>query len=438
MTSGNRIKNYFAARKRRKLLAEYKSLRHAEDDLLDDDRKREFDAVIDELEHSDAPPAAAMAAARESMRKIDLGIRHPAIREILDLVLVVGAVAAGIRGLFLQPFRIPTGSMQPTLYGIHYRNKDGNWRDDKGIHEYASDSRFDKLPGSLQFALFGRRRARLIVEKEGSIDPRSLGAANGLLTDNTSFRIGGNFYTLPGEKEKVKKYAELTYADVFGRMAVDPDTGRALVDGSRLFRRGEKVADGFLTTGDHLFVERCSLYLKPPKRGDVMVFNTENLDIEADGRRIPLAELSGYYYIKRVVGLPGDTLKIEYGKLFIKPRGEKTFRRADELDPRFKKIFSGKGGYQGYTNEPHARYLRAGEEFTVPKRHYFMLGDNTAFSMDSRYFGAVPRRNLVGRAFFVFWPCSRRWGMADSKAPLDVPTERDGRNHESWRVMYRQ
>ena len=425
MTFRDKVKNCFAGRKRRKLLSGYRSLRHAEDDLLSDEQKRDFDAVIDELAHSDAPHEEAMAAARDGMTRVKLDIRHPAVRELLDLLLVVGAVAAGIRGLFLQPFRIPTGSMQPTLYGIHYQYKDGSWR--------------DKLPAPLQYAFFGRRRAELVVLEDGRLDPASFRTSDGIFKTDTTFRIGNREYTLPGEKEKVKKYAEFTFSDASGRAAADPFTGETLVDSEKLYRRGEVLANGYVTTGDHLFVERCSLYLRPPKRGDVMVFNTENLFIDTGSRRIPLSERSGYYYIKRVAGLPGDTLKILDGFLYVRPEGATEFRRADELDPRFKKIFSGNGGYNGYGNdEPHARYLREGEEFTVPKRHYFMLGDNTNFSMDSRYFGAVPRRNLVGRALFVFWPCSRRWGVADSKAPLDEPTDKRGRNHESHRVMYRQ
>ena len=400
MTFTERVKSYFAVRRRRKLLAEYRSLRHAEDDMLGEAQKRDFDALLDELEHSDAPPEAAMAAARAGLSRIRLSIRHPAVRDILDLLLVVGAVAAGIRGLFIQPFRIPTGSMQPTLYGIHYQYKSGTWR--------------DKLPPPLQFSLFGRRRAELTVAEDGTVDPESFDMRDGMFKTDTSFRIGDRTYTLPGDLRKVAEYTEL--------------------DGDRSYRRGEKLADGYVTIGDHLFVERLSLYLKPPRRGDVMVFNTEDLEV----RGTKLSDISGYYYIKRLVGLPGDTLKIEDGILYIKPRGDGEFHRADELDPRFKKIFSGNGGYQGYGNEPESSYLREGEEYTVPDGHYFMLGDNTAFSMDGRYFGAVPRRNLVGRAFLVFWPFSRRWGLADSRSPRDIPTAKEGRNAGSYRVMYGQ
>jgi signal peptidase I len=51
-----------------------------------------------------------------------------------------------------------------------------------------------------------------------------------------------------------------------------------------------------------------------------------------------------------------------------------------------------------------------------------MMGDNSQFSLDSRFFGSVPRRNLIGRAWLVFWPFSRRWGWVDRQGPVDVPT----------------
>ena len=72
---------------------------------------------------------------------------------------------------------------------------------------------------------------------------------------------------------------------------------------------------------------------------------------------------------------------------------------------------------------PCGYYLQTPDaEFVVPKDEYFMLGDNTKYSSDSRIWGTVPRRNIVGKAFLVFWPFSRRWGLADSRDAYDVPT----------------
>ena len=77
-----------------------------------------------------------------------------------------------------------------------------------------------------------------------------------------------------------------------------------------------------------------------------------------------------------------------------------------------------------------------GEEFKLGKDEFFMMGDNSAFSLDSRFFGAVPRRNLVGKAWVIFWPLTRRWGWVDRCGPIDVPTGRPERG--TFKVMYRQ
>ncbi len=164
----------------------------------------------------------------------------------------------------------------------------------------------------------------------------------------------------------------------------------------------------------------------------MIVFNTDGLTV--DGRR--LADASGFYYIKRLVGLPGDTLKIVGNQLYVKPQGAKVFKKIQEIAPAFEKIYSGKGGYQGHLNHM-GRYLATpGEEFKLGPDRYFMMGDNSSFSLDSRFFGAVPRENLVGKAWIVFWPFTRRWGWVDRQGPIDAPTGEPERG--TFKVMYRQ
>ena len=143
--------------------------------------------------------------------------------------------------------------------------------------------------------------------------------------------------------------------------------------------------------------------------------------------RVPLSEL---------VGLPGDTLKIVGNQLYVKPQGAKVFKKIQEIAPAFEKIYSGKGGYQGHLNHM-GRYLATpGEEFKLGPDRYFMMGDNSSFSLDSRFFGAVPRENLVGKAWIVFWPFTRRWGWVDRQGPIDAPTGEPERG--TFKVMYRQ
>ncbi len=390
-----RMFDFFNKRKKRKFLSELRARRHAEDDLLTPAQKEAFDGVIAAFADSDPKDFknAAAAAVERSKRIVP---PYTWLRNLLDLLIVVGAVAFGIRGLFFQPFKIPTGSMQPTLYGIHYME---------------STPLGKNLPSFLNYALFSARRARLEVKESGEVVFH--GYSNGFFSDNVEFSIGSTRYTLPGDPRKVMEYS-------------------GLEEGSSL-SAGVVKADGFLSLGDHLFVERFSIYLSPPKRGEVMIFTTDDLTVGGE----PLSASSGFYYVKRLVALPGDTVRLKENQLYVRPAGEKEFRKIQTLAPRTARLYSGKGGYQGHLSTMgDYRLFGADEDYVVPKDHYFMLGDNSAFSLDSRFFGAVPRRNLVGRSLLIFWPFSRRWGITDRLEPVDHPTGTPVRG--TFPVMYKQ
>ena len=344
--------------------------------------------------------SAALEKSRKEYAALPLSKRNW-IYGFLDLFLVVGAVAFGLRGLFFQPFRIPTGSMQPTLYGIHYQSFEKN------------ANLLMKLPfEKLRNCLLGAVPAEVEVSAPGGVITE-IDNAPGKLFDGTSLVIGGKKYILPGNPRQVIDYAGLT-----------PD---------KYFAAGEKLGNGVVSLGDHLFVERFSIYLKPPARGDVIVFNTENLFVQNE----ELGKSSGYYYIKRLAALPGDTVKLVNNQLWIKPSGSKEFVKIQDISDKFKKIYSLKGGYHGHLSGMGFEEFAFGKEYTIPVDHYLMLGDNSNFSMDSRYFGTVPRRNLIGRAWFVFYPFTRRLGLVDSKAPVDEETgNRPGM--ASFEVMSRQ
>ncbi|MFA7231956.1 MAG: signal peptidase I [Victivallaceae bacterium] len=365
---------------------------HADDDILSEGQKK----GLAQLSCSAATALAAkdvsvsgtfVETAPEKFRKIIPERKYALLREYVDVIAVAVVVAFGIRGLFLQPFKIPTSSMQPTLFGIHFIEKEGNF-----------NPLLAKLPAVLDYSLFSCRRAKLEVKAPGEVNPNSFKYfTSGLIFDNTSFDIGDVKYTLPGEQNKVIEYSG--------------------INGNEEYPAGKVLCDGWLSLGDHLFVDRFSHHIVGLNRGDITVFCTEGI-IGPDGE--PLAK-RGYYYIKRLVGLPGDTLKIMNNRLQIKPAGATEFKPVTDFSEKFKKIYSGKGGYHGHLNSPN--YLRdSDEEFNVPEDCYFMMGDNSAFSSDSRFWGIVPRKNIVGKALFVFWPFSRRWGLADRAEPLPVKT----------------
>ena len=393
--------SFLSRRRKRKQLSELIARRHAEDDLLSPALRLQFDRIIDRLR--DAPEPEIDAAIERSRREVAalLPRRRGMMYAVLDLVAVVGAVAFGLRGVFFQPFRIPTGSMQPTLFGIHYQSREGN-----------ANPLFGKLPGILGSVVFGGVKASAVnggaeaaVLRVEEISGDWVGTSE-LVTDRGSFR-------LPGNPRQVADYAGLRHRAYFAPH--------------------ERICDGMVTLGDHLFVERVSLYLVPPRRGDVIVFNTEGLAVDG----VPLAEAGGYYYIKRLAALPGDTVKIVDDQLYLRPAGEAEFRRIQEIEPKFGKVYSMRGGYHGHLGGMGSMtFSTEGRAYTIPEDHYLMLGDNSRFSMDSRYFGAVPRRNLVGRAWFVFYPLSRRVGRVDKLPPLDEATGESG--EATFPVMSKQ
>ncbi len=115
--------------------------------------------------------------------------------------------------------------------------------------------------------------------------------------------------------------------------------------------------------------------LREPARGDVIVFRSP-VDPKKD-------------FIKRVVGLPGETVSIRSGTIYIdgKPL----------LDPQFTQRF--------YYN--NGDYAAEGQEVIVPADGLFVLGDNSRSSQDSRFWGFVPRGNVLGKALVIYWPPQR-------------------------------
>ena len=370
------------------------------ENLLEDSRNRL--AATEAITEDDVKKFSGKIDAM--LATLPIPLNFPRIRNCLETIVVSAGVAFAIRSLLLSPFSIPTGSMQPTLYGIHY---------------VAMES--DATPGALKRAFdylnYSQRQFKLVAPADGSLDYEGLRPAKSyplFPASAVDYRpVGGPPVTwrIPATLTDAQKTILELYGDTLRNAA--RDNFPAYMAGVRpqlRFKKDDVVFNGAMESGDHLFVNRLSLALIPPRRGQVMVFMTNGLNYNGQ-------PLSGDYYIKRLVGLPGDTLKIVDRALWVKPAGETDFHKLDAEDHYgFAKINSHFNGYKGYATIPSASYLRyPGEEFTVPDEHYFMLGDNTENSLDSRFWGAVPRENLVGRPCFVWWPFSKRFGTVDRK-----------------------
>jgi signal peptidase I len=327
-------------------------------------------------------------------------------RENVEVILVAIVVAIGIRSYFLQPFKIPTGSMQPTL---------------NGIIGYPYDAK-RALPGMAQqvaeFLVLGRNYIDVVSQQDDQIV-------------QVQPVKRGFFFTL---SRLVCQHQTFT-------VYAPPDTLRDafnIVPG-RMIRRGEPIARGAIDTGDQVFVDKFSYNFVKPHRGDVFVFRTNNI---AMIREDPVT--GAPFYIKRLAGLPNDDLRIDPPRLYINNIP------AEQMAYGFARVIQAHYPYRGYSDAQlnvadverqlqqartartmalnsgqHDRIdqiQRQEEDFTerleemkerlhVPPHSYFAMGDNSYNSYDSRYWGPVPEENLVGRGLLVYWPFTRHWGL---------------------------
>lgn len=138
--------------------------------------------------------------------------------------------------------------------------------------------------------------------------------------------------------------------------------------------RGSSMYPTF-NDGEYLLTNKISYRFEEPQRGDVVIF------------RAPRNE--EYDYIKRIIGLPGESIKVERGKIFI----NNNLLPESYLPESY--VTSGGG------------FLREGQSITIPLGTYFVCGDNRSHSSDSREWGFVPRENIVGKSWFRYWPPQR-------------------------------
>ena len=301
-------------------------------------------------------------------------------RENCEVILVAIVIAVGIRSYFLQSFKIPTGSMQPTLNGI--------------IGHQTSDPPPNILQQIVEFVVKGRNYIDVVPDEDDQII--------GIRPKKIAFFF--TFSRLVCERQKPSFFCRLFSGREPGFLVyASPETLRQdfnVVPG-RLFHRGEVIARGAIDTGDQVFVDKCSYNFVKPSHGDVFVFRTNDiLGIAAANPPDPVA--GPPFYIKRLAGLPGDQLRIDPPDLFINGSVPQAFG--------FQRVMSMKDGYRGYG--ANGLYLSdPTKTFTVPSNAYFALGDNSLNSSDSRYWGTVPEQNVVGRGLFVYWPFFPHWGL---------------------------
>lgn len=373
------------------LLHHARTLRCSREDVMNAAELAFLNEHIDKARAAyDSHDKAAMEAAGEELEKCLTELNPPkpmsGWRENFDVLVVAISVAMAFRAYFYQPFKIPTGSMQPTLYGIHSEPLNP-----------AAATFLDTQP--LKFAkwlITGQSFKQVHAKATGEI----------AITGDTNQKPGYMLVTVSGHKHYVPSDAVLRNP-MSGEIVL---TGTGLRSGMRV-KLGELLWSGVVTSGDFVFVNRWKWNFMHPKRGEVMVFATTDIP------KLP----QGTHYIKRMTGLPNETLQIKTPDLLVNGEAVTEPERMGMIARKELPPYGGKMAYSGFNAAPGGAGLRNqspekvlltdADVVTLGSDQYYAMGDNSFNSYDSRYWGPVPERNLLGPGAVVYWPfTSPRFG----------------------------
>jgi len=416
---------FFDRRKARKSL--HKSIRNAlhvlamREDLFSPEEHAQFNDALTRARaaHKDGTAdemRAAEAMLEENVLAVSPNVSFPEMRNIFEMWVTALAVAMAFRAYFYQPFRIPTNSMYPTLYGITSIDEN-NWSKQNGVtpgnasnphyderwlakfpawlridgnKHWSDETALTKIPKWLLTASWYKK----VVAREGGefrVWPQGPKPGYGMFQAS-----GGQQYHVPTDAVYRMRQAGLL-------QPTHPDSYTTSL------RYGQTIWEGRVTLGDFVFVNRWKWNFRRPQRGEVMVFSTEEI------KALPPRQ----HYIKRMCGIPGDTLEIRRPDLLL------------DGAPIIKGMIGRIAGGEkvgDWTTRPFAGYLyadlenrlerkspsqmlRPGDAVKLDSASYYALGDNSGESSDSRFWGTVPEKNLLGPGAVVYWPfVNPRWG----------------------------
>jgi signal peptidase I len=325
-----------------------------------------------------------------------------------------------LRTFFLQPFKIPTGSMQPSLYGVT------STPDFSRINYGAADREKVRAQVSEQVLLGNRLRIplgwercrqwfegnsfiRVVAKNDGELEAIDPPVRFLIFNLKQTLWIGGVAHTLwlPPDLGDPPPGAGSALAARAGLLV------RSLAGPGRFFHQGDEVVKMCVRAGDHLFVDRVTYNFRPPRRGEIIVFATAGTQIDNQNE----------FYIKRLTVLPEEQVQIGDDRHLVI-----NGRRLEAGTPHFEKVYGFDPGtppapsrYSGHVNGTVARkfglnsnlaplFPDAGTVYTNAGNAFMVMGDNTCDSSDSRTWGSVPAGNVSGKAFFVYWPLTARFG----------------------------
>ncbi len=351
-------------RKLRKQLKEYlhaaRHARHMREDIADPKDLEALriaeDAVREIRETGEGDVEKSVERLSAAADKVYPSVNTSGMRENVEVIIVALAAAMAIRAFFFQPFKIPTGSMQPTLNGIT-------------IEAQASSGFLDRQPMKfVKWLLTGESYKVVRAKASGTIQSAKSGRDVIILT------IGGVAHKIPVYMVDRQWRPERNH----------------------YYKKGDAIFSCRKIAGDHILVNKMKYNFMRPERGDISVFDTKNIEHEQ--------VRADTFYIKRMVGLSGEKIQIQKGRIVADGQiiDEPAMFEKMATDP----AYHGGHGNAGRLSSPEAFIQLADDE-------YLMCGDNTlpGMSLDGRFFGGVRRDDFQGPAIFVYWPFRGHWGI---------------------------
>ena len=374
--------NFFEKRKIRKqlksLLHHARTLRASREDVMNAGElaylAEHYQKAFEASKGSDGAAMESSGSALEAcLSKLNPPKPLAGWRENFDVLVVAISVAMAFRAYFYQPFKIPTGSMQPTLYGIHSEPRPASEASLLDVQPL----KFAKWLITGESFKIVRSKARgtvMFTSGDGRIKPGYM-----------SVVVGGVPHYVPNDAVERVQQGGFDYVGLRGG-----------VKNGASVKPGDVLWSGVVISGDFVFVNRWKWNFSHPARGEIMVFATTGIQ----------ALQQGTHYIKRMTGLPNETLQIRPPHLLVNGASVDQPERIGQISRR-EKCGPWAPPYAGFNpGDPRqARFLAsADDEVKLTSSQYFAMGDNSFNSFDSRYWGPVPERNLLGPATVVYWP----------------------------------
>lgn len=347
-----------------------------------------------------------------------------ALVENVEFFLVAAIVILGIRTYFVQPFKIPTNSMWPTYNGMTAEVFTKTADEPSAAGKVVRFLAFGASPRRMDAPMDGEVLIPLVTAGQQAYLPYRQVPGRKWLVIPTQLK---EYTLLVGQKPVTMKVPadfdfEWAVRDAFfpqnaasgnagrtdlaillanQREVITSESGLHFLRSGKTVKTGDRVLSFDIITGDQLFVDRVTYHFASPKVGQGFVFRTDHINSEYMRDPRSGAQLE-QYYIKRLVGVPGDKMEVRPPMLL---RNGAPITGAEAFGANNAQ----RGKYRGYFN---VGLLGAGNVLTVQPHSYFAMGDNSGNSQDGRYWGFVPAKDVVGRPLFVYYPFTAHWGPA--------------------------